>query len=320
MRQVLYREAINEAFAEEMARDERVFVVGEGVQTSTFGTFTGLVERFGPDRVIDTPIAETAIAGLAIGASLMGYRPVADLMFADFMYICADEILLKAAQWRLLQGGTLTLPCVFFANIGGYRKLANEHSGCRYSGFLHHPGLKVVVPSTPYDAKGLLKTAIRDNNPVVYLFHKGLLGLQGQIPDEEYTVPLGAADIKREGKDVTVVAVGLMVHMVLEVAKRLDGKVSVEVIDPRTLEPLDLKTILNSVSKTRRLVIVDEDTERCGFAAELGQQIMEHAFDELDAPVKRVCAANYPIPGGMFEQFVLPNPEKIAQAILETAK
>ena len=319
MRKIQYNQAINEAIAEEMQRDEKVFIIGEGVQTSTFGTSVGLLDKFGPKRVIDTPISETAIVGAALGASMMGYRPIADLMFADFLYVCADEVLLKAPQWRLLQGGTLKLPCVFFANMGGYRMLGNEHSHCPYSMMLQSPGLKVVVPSTPYDAKGLMKTAIRDDNPVFYLYHKGLLGLQGEVPEDDYSIPFGQADIKREGDDITVVATALMVHWVLEAAEKLKDRVSLEVIDPRTLEPLDLDTILESVKKTGRVLIVDEDTERCGFAGDLSALIMENAFDELDAPVKRVCAANYPIPACTMEKHVLPTPEKIVAAIQELA-
>lgn len=317
MREIMYLQAINEALSEELARDEKVFLIGEGVQTGTFGTTNGLIKKFGPDRVMDAPLAETAIAGVAVGASMMGYRPIADLMFADFMYVCADEIFLKAAQWRLLQGGTQKLPCVFLANIGGYRKLGNEHSQCPASLVLRSPGLKLAMPSNPYDAKGLLKAAIRDDNPVVYFFHKGLLGLTGPVPEEDYIVPFGQAEIKREGTDVTVVATSFQLFWAMGAAEHLKERISVEVIDPRTLEPLDLETIVNSVKKTNRLVIIDEDTERCGFAGELGMQIMEHAFDYLDAPVKRVAAANYPIPGGVMEKYVLPQPEQVIAAIEE---
>jgi pyruvate/2-oxoglutarate/acetoin dehydrogenase E1 component len=317
MRELMYLQAINEALAEELERDESVFLIGEGVQTGTFGTTDGLVKRFGPDRIMDAPLSETAIAGVAVGASLMGYRPVADLMFADFMYICADEIFLKAAQWRLIQGGTQSLPCVFMANIGGYRKLGNEHSQCPFSLALRSPGVKLAVPYTPYDAKGLLKTAIRDNNPVIYFFHKGLLGMKGHVPKEEYTIPFGRADVKREGTDVTVVATSFMLFWALSAAEVMKDRYSIEVIDPRTLEPLDLDTILRSVEKTGRLVVVDEDTSRCGFAAELGMLVMEKGFDLLDAPVKRVCAANYPIPGGVMEKYVIPQPEQVMAAIEE---
>ena len=315
MRQLMYLQAINEAFAEELERDEKVFLIGEGIQTGTFGTTTGLVDRFGPERIMDSPLAETAIAGVAVGASLMGYRPIADLMFSDFMYVCADEVLLKAAQWRLMQGGTQKLPCVFVANMGGYRKLGNEHSQCPYSMMLHSPGLKVVIPSNPYDAKGLLKTAIRDDNPVAFLYHKGLLPMMGDVPEDDYTIPFGVADVKREGTDVTVIAISFQLFWAMAAAEQLESKISVEVIDPRTLEPLDMDTIMTSVAKTGRVVIVDEDTERCGFAGELATQIMEQGFYELDAPIKRVCAKNYPIPGGIMEKFVLPQPEWVLQAI-----
>ena len=192
-----------------------------------------------------------------------------------------------------------------------------EHSQCPETFILQKPGIKLVIPSTPYDAKGLMKSAIRDNNPVVYFFHKRLMALEGEVPEEEYVIPLGAADIKREGTDVTVVATGYMVKMALEVAKNLEGKISVELIDPRSLEPLDIKTILQSVKKTGRVVIVDEDTERCGPAAEMGMQIMEKGFDYLDAPIKRVCAANYPIAGGYMEELCLPQPVRIRAAIEE---
>ncbi|MBW1682016.1 MAG: hypothetical protein JRF59_09450 [Deltaproteobacteria bacterium] len=317
MRELMYLQAINEALAEELERDEKVFLIGEGVQTGTFGTTTGLVDRFGPERIMDSPLSETAIAGVAVGASMLGYRPVADLMFADFMYVCADEIFLKAAQWRFMHGGLQTLPCVFMANIGAYRKLGNEHSQCPFSLVLRSPGLKLAAPSDPYDAKGLLKTAIRDNNPVVYFFHKGLLGMSGPVPEEDYTIPFGQAVVRREGDDVTVVAPSFMGFWAIAAAEELKDRFSVEVIDPRTLEPLDLDTILVSVRKTGHLVILDEDTERCGFAAELAMQVMEKAFDDLDAPIKRVCAANYPIPGGVMEKYVIPQPEQVMAAIEE---
>jgi pyruvate/2-oxoglutarate/acetoin dehydrogenase E1 component len=209
------------------------------------------------------------------------------------------------------------MPVTFLGGVGGGRKLANEHSQVPMGPLLHFPGIKCVLPSTPYDAKGLLKTAIRDNNPVFFFYHKAFAFSAGEVPDGEYTIPLGVADVKREGSDVTVVASGLMVHYALKVAAELEGQISVEVIDPRSFEPLDLTTILKSVEKTGRLVIADEDTERCGFAAELGFQVMEKAFDLLDAPIKRVCSPNYPIPGGYMEAAYLPNPEKIAAAIKE---
>jgi pyruvate dehydrogenase E1 component beta subunit len=315
MREIPYLVAINEALAEEMTRDDKVFIIGEDVQAGTFLTTTGLVQRFGPDRVIDTPLSENAVAGACIGAAMAGYRPVADFMFADFMWCCADEVFLKAAKWRFIHGGKVNLPLVFIAAIGGGARTGPEHSQCPESVVLHNPGLKLAVPSTPYDAKGLLKTAIRDNNPVVFFYHKRLLGARGEVPEEEYTIPLGVADVKREGKDVTVVATAAMVQLALGVADELAGSVSVEVVDPRTLEPLDIDTIVNSVRKTGRVVVVDEDTTRCGVGAEIGMQIMENAFDSLDAPIQRVGAANLPIAGGYMEQYILPQPKDIRAAI-----
>lgn len=315
MREIPYLVAINEALAEEMTRDDKVFIIGEDVQAGTFMTTTGLVQRFGADRVIDTPLSENAVAGACIGAAMAGYRPVADFMFADFMWCCADEVFLKAAKWRFIHGGKVNLPLVFLAAIGGGARTGPEHSQCPEAVVLHNPGLKLAVPSTPYDAKGLLKTAIRDNNPVVFFYHKRLLGARGEVPEEEYTIPLGVADVKREGKDVTVVATAAMVQLALGVADELADSVSVGVIDPRTLEPLDIDTIVNSVKKTGRVVVVDEDTTRCGVGAEIGMQIMEKAFDSLDAPIQRVGAANLPIAGGYLEQYVLPQPKDIRAAI-----
>lgn len=315
MKQLMMVTAINEALSEEMERDEKVFIIGEDVQQGTFGATSGLVQKFGPDRVMDTPLAETAVAGTAIGSAMTGYRPIADMMFADFMWVAADEILLKAAKWHFLHAGKVTLPLVFMAAIGGGMKLGAEHSQCLESVIMHTPGLKLAVPSTPYDAKGLLKTAIRDNNPVVFFYHKGLLGFTGDVPEEEYLIPFGQADVKREGSDVTVVATALMVHHALGAAEKLEGKISVEVIDPRTLEPFDIDTIVKSVKKTGRAVVVDEDTERCGVTAEIMAQIMENAFDYLDAPIKRVAAANMPIPAGFLEPYALPQPAQVTAAI-----
>ncbi|MBE7519591.1 MAG: alpha-ketoacid dehydrogenase subunit beta [Thermoflexaceae bacterium] len=315
MRDIPYRIAMQEALAEEMARDEKVFVVGEDVQAGTFGVTSTLVQRFGPARVIDTPLSETAVAGTALGAAMAGYRPVADFMFADFIYIAGNEVLVNAAKWRFAHGGKVSLPLVFLAAMGGGARNGPEHSMSPESLIMHTPGLKLAVPSTPYDAKGLLKSAIRDNNPVVFFYHKRLLGLRGDVPEEEYTVPFGVADVKREGTDVTVVATALQVQHALRVADEVKDRVSVEVIDPRTLEPLDIDSIVRSVEKTGRLVVADEDTERCGVGAEIITQVIERAFDSLDAPPKRVCAANLPIPGGFIEASVLPQPASILAAI-----
>ena len=249
MKKISYIKAINEALFEEMDKDEKVFMVGESIRESAFGASKGLVDKFGPDRVMDTPISETAIAGIALGSAQQGYRPVADFMFADFMYVAMDEIVDKAAKFRYYTGGMQSLPLVFMAAMGGYLGAGPGHSQSPVSYYMHTPGLRVVVPSTPYDAKGLMKTAIRDNNPVIYFYHKALLGTAGDVPEEEYVVPLGQADIKREGDDVTIVATGMMVHFALNVAEQLKDKASIEVVDPRCLEPLDMDTIVNSVKK-----------------------------------------------------------------------
>ncbi|MBW2370182.1 MAG: hypothetical protein JRH15_20115 [Deltaproteobacteria bacterium] len=316
MKEVMYWEAISNAIAEEMDRDETVFVIGENVQSSTFMATAGLFDKFGAERIMDSPLSELAIAGATVGAATAGYRPICDMTFADFMVYCAaDEILLKAANQNFVHGGVVNAPCVFMGIAGGGFGAGPEHSHIPAAMIMNHPGLKLAMPSTVYDAKGLMKTAIRDNSPVIYFFHKKLLGLKEEIPEEEYTIPFGVADIKREGTDVTVVATAYMVQLALEAAKKLEDKISVEVIDPRTLEPLDMDTILTSVKKTNKVVVVDEDTERCGVGAEIGQQIMEKAFDYLDGPVHRVCSANMPIPGATLEKHCMPQPEQVVAAI-----
>jgi acetoin:2,6-dichlorophenolindophenol oxidoreductase subunit beta len=319
MRQITYREAIIEAMHEEMARDETVYIIGETVSQDVWETSKGLYDKFGKERVRDTAISEAAIIGSSVGAAIAGYRPVASMMFADFIVCGADELLNKAAKWRFMHGGRTTIPMVVRCQAGGYSRIGPEHSQCMESFVMRVPGLKVAMPSTPYDAKGLLKTAIRDNNPVVYLEHKNLFGTEGPVPEGEYTIPFGVADIKREGKDVTAVAIGYMVPLFLQVADLLQKEkgISVEVIDPRTLEPLDIDTIISSVKKTKHIVSIDEDTLRCGVGAEIGMQVMEKAFDYLDAPVKRVAAKNFPIAGGVLEQYVLPQPQEMADAVME---
>ena len=315
MRQTMYLLAIHEALEEEMRRDETVFYLGESVRVGLMGTSMGLLEKFGPERVMDTPLSEHAIAGVAIGAALTGYRPIVDLMLTSFLWACADESLVTAPEWRFIHGGIQTLPIVFLAGSGGYMKMGPDHSMHPAATVMHRPGMKLAVPSTPYDAKGLLKTAIRDNNPVCYFIHLQLMTAMGEVPEEEYTIPFGVADIKREGKDVTVVATSYMAKLALDVAQELEGRIDVEVVDPRTLEPLDIDTIVASVRKTGRVVIVDEDTKRCGVGAEIGMQIMEKAFDSLDAPIQRVGAANYPIASVLMEQHILPQPKDIVAAI-----
>jgi pyruvate dehydrogenase E1 component beta subunit len=316
LREITYRQAINEALHEEMERDESVFILGESVCREQWDTHGGLVQRFGRARIRDTAISETAIVGAAVGAALAGYRPIADIMFSDFLFCAADETLNQAAAHRFSNGGKTSVPMVIKAAIGGYGSGGPMHSQCPEGFLWHRPGLKIALPSTPYDAKGLLKAAIRDNNPVVYLFHKLLLDTRGAVPEEDYVVPLGSADVKREGSDVTVVATSYMVRMALDVADRLTtAGISAEVVDIRTLEPLDLGTILESVEKTGRVVIVDEDLSRCGVTAEIALRIAETVSRPLLAPVKRVAAANLPVPAGHLERSVLPKPQDIADAI-----
>lgn len=319
MREIMFREAINEALHEEMSRDETVFTIGETVSQDIWGTSDGLYAKFGKERIRDTAISEAAILGSSVGAALAGYRPIANMMFADFIVCAADELLGKAAKWRFAHAGKINIPMVIRAAIGGYSRIGPEHSQCMESFVMRTPGLKLAIPSTPYDAKGLLKTAIRDNNPVVFYEHKCLLGIKGGVPEVEYTVPFGVADIKRKGDDVTVVATAYMVYLFLQIAEIIQKEkgINVEVIDPRTLEPLDMDTIIGSVKKTKHLVIIDEDTERCGPAAEIAMQVMEKAFDYLDAPIKRVCAKNYPVAGAYMEQFILPQPQDMADATFE---
>ncbi len=317
MRQAMYRDAIAEAIREEMERDERVYVIGEMATAEPFQMHRGLFDRFGAERVLDSPISEAAIVGTSVGAALAGYRPIAYMHFCDFFMIAGDELFNKAAKWRFTHGGKQSVPVVFTAIMGAYIGGGSEHSQSTEAFIMHTPGLKLVVPTTPYDAKGLLKTAIRDDDPVVFLIHKLYLGSMGEVPEDEYTIPFGVADVKKAGNDVTVVATGYMVKMALEVAARFEQErgIGVEVIDPRTLEPLDIDTIVTSVKKTKRAVVVDEDTLRCGVGAEILAQIVENAFDYLDAPVRRIGAANMPIPGGKLEQYALPQRQNISDAV-----
>lgn len=315
MKELSYWNAISEAIAEEMKRDETVFVIGENVQESPFLVTKGLVQQFGPDRVMDAPLSELAIAGATVGAAMAGYRPICDLTFADFIYCAADEVLMKAAQQYFSHNAKVNVPCVFLGVAGAGFGNGPEHSRIPAAMVMNNPGLKLVMPSTPYDAKGLMKAAIRDNNPVCFFFHKKCMPMKQEIPDEEYIIPLGVADVKRVGSDVTVVATSYMVHLALEAAKNLEDIISVEVIDLRSLVPLDIDAIITSVKKTGRVVVVDEDTECCGVAAEIGQQIMERAFDYLDAPVARVCAANMPIAGAAMEKYVIPQLAQVQNAI-----
>jgi acetoin:2,6-dichlorophenolindophenol oxidoreductase subunit beta len=323
-RQITYSAALNQAMHEEMARDESVFIIGEDIAVwgdgqGVFGVTAGLQEAFGPQRVRDTPISEEAMVSLGVGAALAGRRPVIELMYSDFLMLAMDPIVNQAAKIRYMFGGQTTVPLVIRTNLGASGGKAAQHSQSLESMFLHVPGLIVAVPSTAADAKGLLKTAIRDDNPVLFLEHKLLYFLKDDVPEGEHLVPFGSAVIRREGSDVTIVATQAMVYRALEAAKKLSAQgIEVEVIDPRTLYPLDIDTILTSVCKTNRLLICHEAVERGGWAGEVAMQVMERAFDDLDAPIARVCSANVPMPySPALEAEVLPNAQKISAAVME---
>ena len=309
--------AINNALKLEMERDPNIYLAGEDVSVGVFGVTQGLIEQFGEKRVCDTPITESAIIGSAVGAAACGLRPVVELMFIDFVGVCLDQIFNQAAKMKYMFGGKARLPIVVRTSYGAGLGGAAQHSQSLEAWFMHIPGLKVVLPSTPYDAKGLLISSIRDDNPVIFMEHKVLYFIDGEVPEEAYTIPLGEADIKREGEDVTVVATGRMVHLSLDVAEKLSSEgVSVEVIDPRTLSPLDEETILESVKKTNHLVIVHEEVKFAGSGAEIAAMVAEKAFDYLDAPIIRVGAPFTPVPfSPVLEKEFIPNEEKIIQAI-----
>ena len=299
MREINYGQAISEALHEEMVRDNAVIILGEdmGVMGSVFGLTKGFMDEFGAHRVIDTPISEAGFTGMAVGAAMRGLRPVVELMYVDFAPICLDPIVNQAAKMRYMTGGQVTVPLVIRAPGGAGRRNAGQHSQSLEALFTHIPGLKVVVPGTPYDAKGLLKTAIRCNDPVLFLEHKILYAQKGEVPETEYLIPFGKADIKRQGKDVTVIAYSRQVTFALEAAKELAKEgIDVEVVDLRTLVPLDWETIEASVKKTHKVVVVQEAVKRSGYAGEIATQIMENAFDYLDAPVKRVAGLNVVMP------------------------
>jgi len=322
LRKIAYREALREALHEEMLRDKRVFLLGEDIGRYWGGAFKvtkGLAEEFGDERVRDTPISESAIVGVAIGAAITGMRPVAEIMFGDLTTLAMDQIANQAAKLRYMFGGQTSVPLVIRTPFGGGVNIAAHHSQCLEAWFMHVPGLYVAVPSTPYDAKGLLKTAIRGENPVIFCEHKLLYPVEGEVPEEDYTVPFGTAAVRREGTDVTIVATLYMVHKALEAAEKLENEgVSVEVVDPRTLVPLDKEAIIRSVKKTGRLVVVSEDCKTAGVTAEISAVVAEEALDYLDAPIKRVAAADTPIPfSPPLENFVIPNENRIIKAVKE---
>jgi pyruvate/2-oxoglutarate/acetoin dehydrogenase E1 component len=315
MRELTLVEAIKEAYAEEMRRDEKVFMIGQDIRGGIFPHTMGLVQEFGPDRVVDTPIAETAMYGMAFGAALEGYRPVVDFMFGGFTYVAFSEVSVTTGQYYFLHGSQHSLPLVMTAAVGAGMRLANDHAMSIHATFAHHPGIKVAMPSTPYDAKGMMKAAIRDNNPVMIPWHLGMMQERGHVPEEDYIVPLGVADVKREGSEVTVLANSVQLKNALQVAEKLEGELSCEIIDPRTFIPFDMDTLVRSLEKTNRLVIVDEDWESGSWASTISARVMEQCFDLLDAPVIRVCVPNMPVPGGYMEETIIPTVEKIETAI-----
>jgi pyruvate/2-oxoglutarate/acetoin dehydrogenase E1 component/TPP-dependent pyruvate/acetoin dehydrogenase alpha subunit len=323
MREVTFLKAINEAIDEELTRDSGAFLMGEDIQKwgASLGEFKGLCDKHGPERVRNTPISETAIMGTAIGAAATGMRPIAFMMFGEFMGVCMSEILNALCKSRYMTGGKVKMPVTIMAYSGAGMSAAGEHSSCLDGLFSSITGLKLVAPSTSYDAKGLLKSAIRDNNPVVFFYHKMLLsgGYKSHIPNYDYTIPLGKADIKRVGSDITIVAWALMVHRALAAAKKLEERgINVEVVDPRTLVPLDMVTIAESVKKTGRLVIIDEEPKTGSFSADIIATVSEELFDYLKAPVKRVCAPDTPIPfSPVLEKIWMPDEQDLINAVME---
>lgn len=320
-RELTYGEAIKEALAEELRRDPTVFMLGEDIAEAgtTFKVLTGLVEEFGVDRVLDTPISEPGITGLAVGAAMTGLRPIVDIMFGDFSGLILDQVANQAAKIHYMSGGKLKVPMVLRTTMGAGRRSAAQHSQSLQVWYSHIPGLKVVVPATPYDAKGLMKSAIRDDSPVVILEDKMMYKtVKGPVPAEEYIIPLGVADVKRAGTDITLVATSSMVYVALDAAAMLsEVGIHAEVIDPRTLVPLDKKTIVESVKKTSRAIVIDEGYEQYGVTAELASIIADEAFYYLDAPVKRVGAMNVPVPfSPALEDLTIPN----AKGVFDLAK
>ncbi len=321
-RTITFMQALNEAMAEEMRRDPSVFVMGEDVQIGAFGQTSGLIKEFAPERVLNTPIAENAITGVAMGAALNGMRPVLELMFCDFAMLAMDQICNHLGQWRFITGNQYSIPVTIRTAVGAGFRMAYGHSQSLESQFIQAPGLILVAPSTPHDAKGLLKSAIRSDDPVIFFEHKKLIlgGVKGEVPDGEYTLPFGKAVVRKEGKDATVVATMFMVYEALGAAEELAKEgISIEVIDPRTLIPLDKDTIFKSVGKTGRLIVVEEGRIRGGLGAEIAALACGDYFSLLKAPVQRVGAPMVPIPGSpVLEDLYLPNKDSIVRAVKRT--
>ncbi len=324
MREISFSEATLEAMSEELERDSSVFVLGEDIarQGGIFGQFKGLPQKFGTERVLDTPISETAIVGAAVGAALAGMRPVADMHFADFIGVCMDEVFNQMAKVRYMFGGQCKVPMVLRAPDGIIRSAAAQHSQSVEAWFMHIPGLKVVIPSNPADAKGLLKAAIRSDDPVLYFEHKVLFPMKGPVPDGDHIVPIGKANVSRKGKDVTIVSYSLMMHRALEAAEKLAAEgIEAEVIDLRTISPIDKETIFESVRKTKRLVIVHEAVKQGGVGAEISALVAEEMIDWLDAPIRRIGAPFVPVPfSPPLEQLVKISADHIAKTVKEICR
>ncbi len=317
-REITFGQAIREALGEELRRDSRVCILGEDVAEAgtPFKVLSGLVEEFGKERVIDTPISEAGFTGLAVGAAMTGLRPIVDIMFGDFITLTMDQMVNQAAKVHYMSGGKWRVPMVMRTTLGATRRSAAQHSQSLHAWFSHIPGLKVILPSTPYDAKGLLKAAIRDENPCVFFEDKMMYKLKGPVPAEDYTIPLGVADVKRTGRDITLVATSSMVQVALGAATLLDeAGISAEVIDPRTTWPLDEETLITSARKTSRAIVIDEGYGRYGVTAEIASVIAEGAFYDLDAPVKRMGAMHVPIPfSPPLEDVTVPTEQSVFEA------
>jgi len=320
MRKITYAEALREAIKEEMERDHNVFCLGEdiGLHGGVFQVTRGLSDIFGKDRIRNTPISELGFTGLAIGAAMKGLRPIVEYMYIDFSFLALDQIFNQAAKLRYMTGGQVQIPIVFRTQGGAGRSNAGQHSQSPEALFCHIPGLKVIMPSSPYDAKGTLKAAIRDNNPVVFIEHKLLYSREGEVPENDYIVPIGKADIKRKGTNLTIATYSNMVYRVLSVAEKLKEEVDIEVIDLRTLVPIDIKTLIDSVKKTNKLVIVQEAVRRGGVASDISSQIVEKIFDYLDSPVKIISGENTIIPyAHNLELMAIPGEELLEREIIE---
>lgn len=316
-----YREALNEALREEMLRDKNVFLIGEevGFYQGAFKVSQGLLEEFGEKRVMDTPITEGGFTGFGVGAAMLGMRPIVEMMTFNFALQAIDQIVNAAAKMHYMSGGQITMPIVIRGPGGAAHQLAATHSQCFENYFCYVPGLKVVMPSTPKDAKGLLKSAVRDDNPVVMVEGELLYGVKGEVPEGEYLIPIGEAEVKKEGGDATIIAHSKMLHHALRAAEMLEkDSIDVEVVDPRTLRPLDVETLAASIRKTNRAVIVEEGWAFCGVGAQIAESLYSAAFDHLDAPIRRVTQEDVPIPyNKRLEKLSLPSPEKIVQAVRE---